>query len=98
MELQILEWINNNLHGCSFINQFIAALSSMADSGLIWILVGLCLVYFKKTRAAGFTLLISLACGWILNDFIIKELVARPRPFTESKELLGFLNTIKLHL
>ena len=50
MELQILEWINNNLHGCSFINQFIAALSSMADSGLIWILAGLCLIYFKTQR------------------------------------------------
>lgn len=98
MDLQILEWINNNLHGCDFINKFFAALSSIADKGLIWILVGLALIYFKKTRPAGFTMLIALGAGWILNDFIIKELVARPRPFTESAELVGFLNTLNMSL
>lgn len=98
MELQILEWINVNLHGSSFFNNLIAILSSMADKGLIWIIVGLCLVYFKKTRPAGFTLLISLALGWVLNDFIIKEIVARPRPFTESPELLQFLNSLNIGL
>ena len=96
MELQILEWINNNLHGCSFINDLIAIISSIADSGLIWIVIGLGLAYFKETRSAGFTLLISLACGWILNDFIIKELVARPRPFMESKELMQFVNSLNI--
>ena len=70
----------------------------MADKGLIWLMLGLCLIFFKKTRTAGFTMLISLAIGWILNDFIIKELVARPRPFTESKQLMTFLNGLNMGL
>lgn len=98
MELQILEWINTNLHGSSFINNFIAILSSIADSGLIWLLTGAVLVYFRKTRAAGLTMIISLGAGWILNDFIIKEIVARPRPFTESEELMTFLNSLNMSL
>ena len=98
MEIRILEWINTSLHGCDFINKFIAALSSMADKGLIWILIGLILIYFKQTRSAGFTMLIALGTGWVLNDFIIKEIVARPRPFTESAELLQFLNTLNIGL
>ncbi len=98
MELQILEWINANLHGSSFINNFIAILSAMADKGLVWIILGLCLMFFKQTRTAGLTMLISLGAGWVLNDFIIKELVARPRPFTESAELMQFLNTLNMSI
>ena len=94
MDLNILEWINNNLHGVEIINEIIAGFSAIGDSGFIWIVLGIILACFRKTRAAGLTMIVSLAAGWILNDLIIKELVARPRPFIKDANLYSFVESL----
>ncbi len=53
----------------------------LGEAGIIWILIGLALLITKKYRKAGVAVLISLLCMEILNNEVLKELIARPRPF-----------------
>ena len=98
MDLGILQWINANLHGSGFVNQIFKYLTYLGEKGIIWIAVGLLLLCFKKTRKGGFLLLISLGIGVLLNNFIIKPLVARPRPFAADPALADFITSIGLKL
>lgn len=56
-------------------------LSKLGNAGLIWIFTGLLLIISKRTRRGGFDLLICLIAAYIVNDLVIKELVARVRPY-----------------
>ena len=64
--------------------------STLGNAGLIWILTGLVLVIPKKTRQCGITMLIAMAFSFLLGNIIIKNLIARDRPFVldETVELL----------
>lgn len=64
--------------------------SKLGNIGFIWIFTGLLLLISKKTRRGGFDLLICLIAAYIVNDLIIKPLVARPRPY-DTIEVLQIL-------
>ena len=98
MELQILQWINGNLHGSSFVNQLFRIITYLGEKGIVWIALGLLLLCFKKTRKGGVLLLASLAIGVVINNFIIKPIVNRPRPFAEEASLADFIASIGLKL
>ena len=55
--------------------------STIGNVGILWIALGLVLLIPKRTRRGGFDLLICLAAAYIVNDLIIKEIVARVRPY-----------------
>jgi membrane-associated phospholipid phosphatase len=61
--------------------------SFLGDAGLIWILAAVLLLTFRKTRRGGFDVALSLALASIVNNLIIKNLVARPRPFMTMEGL-----------
>lgn len=61
--------------------------SAVGDSGIIWILLGLALLIWKKTRRGGLDTLLSLAASTAVNNLIIKPLAARPRPYLTFEEL-----------
>lgn len=51
------------------------------DSGIIWVVLGLILAVTKKYRKFGAVILISLLFSLLINDLLLKNLVARPRPY-----------------
>ena len=55
-------------------------ITHLGDSGIFWILTGLVLFCFKKTRRMGFCVLLSLAGGLLIGNILLKNLVARERP------------------
>ena len=55
-------------------------ITHLGDSGIFWILTGLALFCFKKTRRMGFCVLLSLAGGLLIGNIFLKNLVARDRP------------------
>lgn len=61
--------------------------SAVGDSGIIWIVLGLALLFWSKTRRGGLDTLLSLAVSTAINNLIIKPLAARPRPFLTFEEL-----------
>ena len=98
MDLDILIWINNNWHGVPFINYMFKYITYLGEMGIIWIVTALFLLIFKKTRKCGVYVGIALLSTLVLNNLILKNIFARPRPFAESIELMEFIKSIGMKL
>lgn len=66
---------------CDFLDTFMAVMSFLGEKGLIWIILGLTLCFFKKTRTTGVIMLCAMTLGLLLGEFGIKNIICRPRPF-----------------
>lgn len=51
-DLSVLNVIQNTFR-CEFLDSFNVLISYLTTSGIIWILAGVILLFFKKTRAVG---------------------------------------------
>ena len=63
-------------------NAFFIFFSRLGDGGILWIALGLALLFPPKTRRRGFAMLACLAFAALVANGILKPLVARPRPYT----------------
>lgn len=61
--------------------------SVLGNVGILWIITALALLLFRKTRKAGLQLALCLIASLLINNLILKNLVARPRPFNEIEGL-----------
>lgn len=86
MEREILLFIQDFIRN-DFLNPIMIFITSLGDKGFIWITISLLLLCHKKTRKAGVFSLIALTASLFLNNIMIKNLVQRPRPFTQIAEL-----------
>lgn len=82
-DTSVLDAIQDTL-SCGFLDFFTVFISYLTTSGIIWIAVGVVLLFFRRTRAAGVILLTALALGYLTGDLLLKHLVNRPRPFTAT--------------
>ena len=89
-DFAVLDWMQSVLR-CTFLDYLMAVFSYAAEAGAVWIVLGVVLLFFKKTRAAGMMLLIALLLGWVLGDLIIKPLVQRSRPFVVNPDVVPFI-------
>lgn len=89
IEISILLWIQENLRGP--MDGFWMCISSLADKGWFWITLGVVLLAFKKTRKVGITMLAALAINLCLTNVILKELIARVRPYNTSTEIVTLI-------
>ena len=79
-------FILNALHSFAYftggyLNWFFRLISLFADKGVFLLLLSFILMLFKKTRKVGICMFGAIGCGFIITSFIIKDMVARPRPF-----------------
>ena len=79
-----------NVINCEFLNVFCKYFSYIGEKGIPLILVGLILCCFAKTRKIGVGVLFGIAIGAVFTNLLIKNLVARPRPYVTSTEFNGF--------
>ena len=64
-----------------FLDSFFLAVTNIAGSyGQLWLAVGILLLFFKKTRSTGIAVLISYVGVYVFGQFILKNLISRPRP------------------
>lgn len=82
LDIGILYWLQDHVV-CSFLTPVMKIATTLGNSGIIWILLCLILMIPKSTRKIGITAALSLAFVSLLNNFVIKIIVARPRPFTQ---------------
>lgn len=85
-DMSILEYIQNTFR-CTFLDHIMAALSYMGEAGAIWILAGIIMLFFKKTRLMGVMALTAMAVGYLVGELGIKNLVCRPRPFVVNPDV-----------
>lgn len=84
-EASIILWIQENLRGP--LDEVVKFITHLGDAGILWIAMGIVLLFFKKTRPIGFTVLISLLFDYLFINVILKGLVARPRPFVVNEAI-----------
>lgn len=82
-EASIILWIQENLRGP--LDSVVEFITHLGDDGILWIAMGIVLLFFKKTRPIGFTVLISLLFDFLIINVGLKGLVARPRPFVVNE-------------
>lgn len=59
---------------------FVFITSIPGNYGQMWIVLGIILLIFKKTRKCGLTLIISYLIVFGLGQYVLKDIIARPRP------------------
>ena len=80
IDASVLLWIQDVLR-LPVLNSILLFFTQLVDSGFIWILISAILLCFKKTRKIGLLALVAMLLGLIFNNLLIKNLVARPRPY-----------------
>ncbi len=68
---------------------FFMIYTHLGDDGILFIVLGLIFLLFKKTRKVGAGMLFGIAIGALITNVTIKPLIERPRPF----ELYEYLTT-----
>ena len=74
---------NMYLWGGDFTNNLMEGISLIAEAGILFLIVGLGLALFKRTRKAGATIILSIALGFLITNIILKNSIARARPFED---------------
>lgn len=79
-ELKILDGIHN-IFSCSFLDWLMPIITRFGDGGVFWILVAALLLCLPKTRKIGLSMGLALLMGFVVGNLILKNLVARIRPY-----------------
>ncbi len=95
-EFDILNWINQSLHGSDFINKLVHFFTIFGEGGIVWFGTAIVFLFIKKYRRLGITVILAMILIAGFNNYIFKPLVARPRPFLEvdGAGLASFVNDI----
>ena len=81
---------------------FMKSVTFLGNGGWFWILCAVVLLAVPKTRKTGYAAALSLIFGAIVTNLLLKNIVARPRPFAEIEALIpmiteGFLFSVRSH-
>lgn len=79
-EFRFLNWIQDNLRG-SIMDPLMSFITKFGDGGIFWIIVTLCMFIPKRTRKYAHVSAFALLFCVIGGNLIIKNVVARQRPF-----------------
>ena len=79
MEIEILDFIQTLR--TAFGDWFFPLVTKLGNAGIIWIILAVILLIIPKTRKYGAIVAIALIADLILCNGILKNLVARTRPF-----------------
>lgn len=67
----------------SFMTPFLRIVSVLGNGGAVFLAAVAVLLLFRQTRKTGTAALIALLTGVILTNLILKNAVARERPFSD---------------
>lgn len=100
------EWLNtafsgfdaglfNFTHGLAkaaggFFTPVFTFIAFLGDTGWIFLATALILMLFAKTRRVGVCMLLAVACGAVITNLVLKNVVNRPRPFLANQEYKAF--------
>lgn len=79
-DLSIFSFVFNNLSN-SVMDVIMKVITTLGDDGIFFIILGVVMLFFKKTRKAGLVCLGSLLVMTLLNNELIKPIMERPRPY-----------------
>lgn len=92
----------NMVHGWAkaaggFLTPFFNFISLLGKGGYFFIIMGVVLLLFRKTRKSGLAVLLAMAVGGILTNAILKNAVARIRPYIASEDYKKMWELVGAH-
>ena len=66
------------------------AVSFVGEKGACFFALAFVLMVFKRTRRAGTVMFVAICLGALATNIVLKDLVARPRPFESSALFLDW--------
>ena len=91
-EASIILWIQENLRGA--LDGLCLFITHLGDEGILWIILGIVLLFWKKTRPIGFTMLLSLLFDFLIINVTLKDLISRPRPFVVNEAITPLITNV----
>ena len=81
----------------SFFTPLFKVITLLGEKGLIFFALSVVLMLFAKTRKLGICMFGAVACGAIITNLVLKDVIARPRPFLteEYAEFWQFVGSPK---
>ena len=92
LEADLLLWVQNNFR-TGVLNPLMHYASEINNSGMLAIGMVVVLLVWKTYRMVGITAFTSLLSEFLLVNVLIKQIVARPRPYVVN-EALAVLGTV----
>lgn len=90
---QVLVWIAEYVR-CGLLDPFMKLYTQLGNTGMLFIVLGIVLLFFKQTRKAGASALCAMLIGLVVVNLTIKPLVARARPWLVIE---NFVNLVEEH-
>ena len=87
---EILLQIQQHLR-TDMLTPFMKIVTFLGNGGWFWILCADVLLAVPKTRKTGYAAVLSLIFGVIVTNLLLKNIVARPRPFAEIEALIPLI-------
>lgn len=78
-DLGVFEWIQSIQS--PILTSIMVVITTLGDEGIIFIAAGLVMLFTKKYRKVGLSVLIALVVMLVLNNLVLKEMFERVRPF-----------------
>lgn len=79
IDFAILDFIQKNL-SCGVLDFIMPLITHLGSSGALWILIGVVMLIFRRTRRDGVLLAAALMLCLIIGNILLKNIVARDRP------------------
>ena len=86
-DLGIDNYIQEHLSN-PFFDKVFTFITHLGDEGIVWILLAVILLCFRKTRKVGIVMGLALIFGLIFGNITLKNIFQRPRPFDTPGALL----------
>ena len=93
LDEQVLVWIAQNVRN-GVLDPLLKLYTQLGNTGMLFIVLGLAMLFFKPTRRAGASALCAMLLGLVVVNFTIKPLVARERPWLVIE---NFVNLVPEH-
>ncbi len=78
-DLSVFQWVQG-IHN-ELLDTVMVGITTLGNAGIVFIVLGLVLLFTKKYRKAGFAVIVALLVMLLCNDLVLKGFFARPRPF-----------------
>ena len=73
------------LNAGNILTPLFKGISLLAEKGILFIIIAIVFMMFRRTRKLGICMFGAIACGAIITNFVLKDIIARPRPFIASE-------------
>lgn len=97
-DLTVFQFLQDYIYH-DWLSPIMKFITTIGEGGVVFIIAGLVMMCFKKTRKAGVVALGALLIMSVLNNVVLKDIMNRPRPFDlVTNDQTGFFGLINWNI